>query len=275
LVFAANSGLYELVVTSTDPQVQGTIQLLVTCVDQAPPCLAALGASGLRTNACPVCFAAGDCPGFDLSVTLDGMAGFFTWTPAEGADWYIFSIIDSTGGLLEDSPRLIEGATSNTYTFNPADMPRGPFTAIVTAGAEGGGMDPICVANVTVSFDGTSTETCSGIGVGADIVPGTRAAVAHWDAVPDAAAYLLHVYAIADDGGLIGIRVLTVPGSATTYHLTDVFPSEYSRFQIRVAAYRESSGGGAFGDMPQVYLCDGGIDITFDPLGPVHWGPAT
>jgi len=64
-----------------------------------------------------------------------------------------------------------------------------------------------------------------------------------------------------------------VPGDATTYHLEGVFPADYSRFRIKVDAYSEATGGGAFGDMPQGFLCSGGTDIEFPKTGPVEWGP--
>ncbi|MBL8132906.1 MAG: hypothetical protein JNL42_13685 [Anaerolineae bacterium] len=276
LIVAPSSGRYEVVVSSDDPQVAGMVQLLVTCEEQSPGCLAAVLAAGYAPGICPPCFAEGGrCADFSVEVSLSDLTASFTWSPVEGVDWYIFSILDSVASLLMDSPQLLEGETTHTYSFNPADLPRGPFTAVVSAGAEGGDSEPLCLDDAVVSFEGTTTETCSGIAVGVDAVPGARAAVAHWGAVPGAAAYMIHVYAYADDGGLIGIRVLNVPGDATTYHLADVFPPDYDRFQVRVAAYSEASGGGAFGDMPQGYLCDGSADVTFGPLGPVEWGPAS
>jgi len=275
LILEPNSGRYHLTVLSDDPLTSGTIQLLVSCADQAPGCLAAQRAAGLPVDTCPPCPAVGLCASFEITVALDGLSATFTWPPASDAEWYIFSITDALGGLLLDSAQLLEDETSHTYTFAPGDLPRGPFTAYVSAGAEGDAMDTLCLAEVPVSFDGTTTEQCSGITVGAEVVPGARMAVANWSGVSGAAAYLIHVYAYAADGGLIGIRVLTVPGEATTYHLADVFPTAYDRFQINIDAYAEATGGGAFGDMPQGYLCDGSTDITFGPLGPVEWGPAT
>lgn len=279
LLIPALSGRYEVAVSSADPDVSGSVELLVSCADQAPACVpgSSGGESGVR--ACRPCFDddfGGDvCDAFTIDVERSGGTVVFNWTPVEGAEWYIFSVIDASGGLLMDSPRLIEDGTTHTYIFNPADLPRGPFTAFVSAGAETDDPDYLCVAEVDVSFDGDVTDTCTGITVGADIVPGgPRAAVVHWTAVPGAQAHLIHVYAVADDGGLIGIRVLTVPGDATTYHISDLFPAEYDQYLVRVAAYSEASGGGAFGDMPQGYLCDGEVNITFGPIGPVEWGPA-
>jgi hypothetical protein len=246
------------------------IQLLVTCTDQAPGCIPGSQAGGV-SGGCPSCFDVGPCSDFDITYTLDGNTATFTWPSMDGADWYIFSLMDAASTLLMDSPRIREGETNNTYTFDPADLDRGPFTAVVQAGSESEGS--LCLGTVLVSLDGSGE--CTGISVGADVVPGAaRAAVIHWDSASGTAAYLLHIYAYADDGGLIGIRVLTVPGDATTYHLSDVFPSDYERFRVEVDAYSEASGGGAFGDMPQGYLCGGGADIEFEPTGPVHWGEA-
>ncbi|MBK8020149.1 MAG: PPC domain-containing protein [Chloroflexi bacterium] len=277
LTLAPLSGRYEVTVSSNDPEAQGIVQLLVTCLDEAPGCLAGVPGHGLSTGTCPPCFETGEaCDFFEVSVTREGGTATFTWPPVEGADWYIFSVVDSAGDLLIDSAQILEGETSHTYVFNPADLPRGPFTAFVSAGAEGGDSDPLCIDDVEVRFDGMTTDECSGLVLGADVVPGgPRAVVLHWTPVPGAAAYLIHVYAVGEDGGLIGIRVLTIPGDAATYHLSDVFPDEYENFQIRVAAYSEADGGGAFGDMPQGYLCDGVANVTFGPLGPVHWGPAS
>lgn len=279
LIIPALSGRYEVTVSSADPDVSGSVELFVTCASQAPACVSGTAGSEPGVRSCRPCFDdefGGDvCDTFTIDVERSGGTAVFTWPAVEGAEWYIFSVIDASGGLLMDSPRLIEDATTHTYIFNPADLPRGPFTAFVSAGAETDDPDYLCVAEVEVSFDGEVTDTCTGTAVGADIVPGgPRAAVVHWAAVPGTQAYLLHIYAVADDGGLIGIRVLTVPGDATTYHISDVFPAEYDQFQVRVAAYSEASGGGAFGDMPQGYLCDGDVTITFGPLGPVEWGPA-
>ncbi|MCC6803560.1 MAG: hypothetical protein IT319_11810 [Anaerolineae bacterium] len=278
LTLAAASGRYFVTVGSDDWQVAGSVQLLVTCADQAPPCIAGTLASGASGNLCRPCFddTFGEaCADFNVEVTRTGDTATFTWQPVEGAEWYIFSIIDASGGLLADSPRLIEGGTSNTYTFHPADLARGPFTAIVSAGAESDAPGYLCVDDVSVGFEGDTTAACTGLAVGVDVVPGeSRMAVAHWNPAPGAAAYLIHVYARAADGGLIGIRVFTVPGDAASYHLTGVFPADYDEYEIRVAAYTEASGGGAFGDMPQGYLCDGVTHITFEPQGPVHWGPA-
>ncbi|MBK8034322.1 MAG: PPC domain-containing protein [Chloroflexi bacterium] len=275
LKVAANSGRFEVIVTSADPLVTGTVQLLVTCEDQAPGCLAALSGSGYVSRPCPPCLQIGACADFALTFTLTEHTAAFSWPPLADADWYIFSIVDAFGDLLPDSALLLEGTTNHAYTFAPADVARGPFTAYVSAGAEGGGSDPLCLAAVVVSFGDHPTAECTGMVVGVDPVPGARVAVAHWEAVTGAAAYLIHVYASADDGGLIGIRVLTAPGDTTSYHLADVFPAEYDHYQIEVAAYAEATGGGAFGDMPQGYLCAGTADLTFTPLGPVEWGPAT
>lgn len=279
LTLAANSGRYHLIVSSDDPQTSGSIRLLVSCADQAPPCLAGSLANTPAGSLCRPCFdedfGGEECADFNLEVARSGGMATFTWSPVADAGWYIFSIIDASGSLLADSPRLIEGATSHVYTFNPADLPRGPFTATVSAGSEDDDPGYLCIAEVSINFEGDTTETCAGLTVGVDVVPGEgRVAVAHWNTAPGAAAYLMHVYAVASDGSLIGIRVFTVPGDTASYHLADVFPADYDHFQIRVAAYAAASGGGAFGDMPQGYLCDGTADIAFEPQGPVHWGPA-
>lgn len=279
LIVPGTTGRYEITVASADPDVSGSVRLLVSCVDQSPACVGDATSGGQATQPCQPCFSddfGGElCDDFVITVERSGGTAVFTWTPVEGAEWYIFSVVDASGGLLMDSPRLIEDATTHTYIFNPADLPRGPFTAFVSAGTEEDDPDYVCVAEAPVSFDGDVTDTCNGITVGADIVPGAaRVVVVHWTAAPGAQAYLIHVYAVSDDGGLIGIRVLTVPGDATTYHLADLFPAEYDRFTVRVGAYSEPSGGGAFGDMPQGYLCDGDVSFAFGPLGPVEWGPA-
>jgi hypothetical protein len=282
LFVAPASGHYEVMVTSNDPLAQGTVRLLVSCEDQAPGCVAgsaAGGAAGTGAGICPSCFDdefGGElCDTFEVTATLDGGTATFTWPAVEGAEYYIFSIIDASGALLMGSPRMLEGETTNSYIFNPEDLlTRGPFTAIVQAGAEHGVEGYLCVDRVTFG-PGVSTDTCSGITVSASIVPAEeRLAVASWSAAPGAAAYLIHVYAIEDGGGVIGIRVFTAPGDETTYHLEGVFPGDYNRFQIEVDAYSEASGGGAFGDMPRGYLCAGSTIIEFEPTGPVHWGPA-
>lgn len=283
LVLPARSGRYEVEVLSEDPQQQGTIHLLVSCADQAPGCVGGgvSGAAGADLGVaaeCPPCFSedfGGElCDDFEVTATHEGDSTYsFTWPAVEGAEWYIFYILDAWGVMLADSPVMLEGETSNLYAIHPADLGRGPFTAHVNAGS---GMEIgtfLCVDEVQFSFDGPVPE-CS-IDVRVDIVPGEeRRAVASWTAAPGAAAYMIHVYAYADDGGLIGIRVLTVPGDATTYHLGEVFPADYSRFQINVRAYSEATGGGAFGDMPQGFLCGGSADVEFPKAGPVEWGPA-
>lgn len=282
LILPARSGRYEVEVLSEDPQQQGTIHLLVTCADQAPGCIggAAGGAAGAGLGVaaeCPPCFSedfGGElCDEFEVTATHEGDGTYsFAWPAVEGAEWYIFYILDAWGVMLADSPIMLEGETSHTYTFNPADLDRGPFTAYVNAGS---GMDIgtfLCVDEVQFSFEGPIPE-CA-INVGVDIVPGAvRLAVASWTPAPGAAAYLIHIYAYADDGGLIGIRVLTVPGDAATYHLDGVFPADYSRFRIEVDAYSEATGGGAFGDMPRGFMCSGGTDVEFPKTGPVEWGP--
>jgi hypothetical protein len=277
VILAPDSGHYEVMVSSDDAQAQGSLRLLVTCSDQAPGCVPGSlgGAAGAGAGRCPSCFGefgGEECATFEVAATLDGNVASFTWPEVEGAQYYIFSIIDVSGALLMDSPVSLEGVTSHTYTFAPEVVSRGPFTAIVRAGSEEVGF--LCADDALVSFEGQTTDQCAGIKVGISVVPGAdRMAVAEWSPAPGAAAYMIHVYAYADDGGLIGIRVLTVPGDASTYHLSDVFPSDYDRFHIDVRAYSTASGGGAFGDMPQGYLCSGGIDVEFEPLGPVHWGP--
>lgn len=280
LVLPARSGRYEVEVLSEDPQQQGTIHLLVSCADQAPGCVGgvsgAAGATGIAAE-CPSCFSedfgGGPCADFEVTATHEGDSTFsFTWPAVEGADWYIFSIVDAWGVMLADSPILLEGETSHLYTVQPADLARGPFTAYVRAGSGTEIGELICADDVQFSFEGPPPE-CT-IAVGVDIIPGEeRRAVASWTAAPGAAAYLIHIYAYGDDGGLIGIRVLTVPGDATTYHLEGVFPTDYSRFQIQVDAYSEATGGGAFGDMPQGFMCSGSTDVEFPKPGPVEWGP--
>lgn len=274
LMLLPGTGRYEVTVRSADPETQGALHLLVTCADQAPGCI---GSGQAAQASCPPCFSDGeDCEALALGYVLDGLSAMFYWAPVEGAGWYIFSVVDADGTLLADSPRLIEGDTFNTYAFNPDDLSRAPFTAFVSAGSEDEHAQIDCVDQTTIPFDGVTTETCAGIAVGADVVPGAvRAVVAHWTAAPGAQAYLIHVYAVDEDGSLIGIRVLTAPGDATTYHLNDVFPNDYDHFQIRAAAYTEATGGGAFGDMPQGFLCEGGVEVEFAASGPVHWGSAS
>ncbi len=270
VVVAPLSGRYEVTAETDDPAATGQIVLLVTCLGQAPGCVGGGGPAGGPCGPAGeslTCYEQGPCGPFAVTVT-PGREGLmtFTWPPVEGAQWYIFSIIDSHGVLLADSPILLEGVTSHTYRVRPEDVVRGPFTAIVHAGGEGLEPDTAirCIANVTFTLDGQVSEQCQGIDVRLDRVPGAdRRVVVSWGAVPGAAAYTIHVYAYADDGGLVGIRVITVPGSATSYHLEGVFPAEYDGFNIVVRAYQNASGGGAFGDMPTGFLCGGSADITF------------
>lgn len=280
VIVAALSGRYEVEVISDDPQAQGTVHLLAACADQAPGCVA--GSLDLAGEAgagrCPSCFEefGGElCDAFNITAAVsDDAIVTFTWTPVEGAERYIFSINDASGMMLGRSAVMLEGGdtTSHTFTFAPDELSRGPFVAIVRAVAEGIGY--LCIAETPFGFEGETAGECSGITVAAHIASDAdRVAVAEWSAAPGAAAYLIHVYAYGDDGGLIGIRVFTVPGDHTTFHLEGVFPSDYARFHIEVDAYAEASGGGAFGDMPQGYLCSGSADVEFSQ-GPVHWGPA-
>ncbi len=275
LLLPARSGRYEVEVLSEDPLQEGTIHLLVSCADQAPGCIGGgvSGAAGAALGAaaeCPPCFSedfGGElCADFAVTAALEGDAHRFTWPAVEGADWYIFYVLDAWGVMLPDSPVLLEGETSRLYAVPPGDAGRGPFTAYVNAGS---GMEIgtfLCVATVRFSFAGAEVPECA-IDVRVDRVPGEeRRVVASWTAAPGAAAYMIHIYAYGDDGGLIGIRVLTVPGDATTYHLEGVFPADYSRFQINVRAYSEATGGGAFGDIPRGFMCGGGADVEFVPV---------
>lgn len=280
LLVPARSGRYEVEVWSDDPQAAGTVHLLVSCGDQTPGCVtfsapAVPGETGATVEDCPPCIGEdpGPCADFAITVTpQEGNTFLFEWTPVEGAEWYIFQILDVWDALLEDSPRILEGETSNTYTVRPEDVGRGPFRVIVLAGPAGPGGGYLCTADAVFTLD-EGTETCESLMVAAHIVPGpARAAVVEWSAAPGAGAYLIHIYAYAEDDGLIGIRVLVAPGDTLTYHLSDVFPPDYDRYQIRVDAYAEAIGSGAFGDMPTGYLCSGTTDIQFEPAGPVHWG---
>lgn len=276
LLLPARSGRYEVEVLSEDPEQRGTIHLLVSCADQAPGCIGGevSGAAGAELGAaaeCPPCFSE-DFGGelyADFAATATHLADgafSFTWPAVEGADWYIFYILDAWGVMLADSPILLEGETSHLYEIPFDHIGRGPFTAYVNAGS---GMEIgtfLCVATVRFSFAGLEVPECT-IDVRVDRVPGEeRRVVASWTAAPGAGAYTIHIYAYGDDGGLIGIRVLTVPGDRTTYHLEGVFPADYARFQINVRAYREATGGGAFGNMPQGFLCGGGADVEFVPV---------
>ncbi len=275
LVLPARSGRYEVEVLSEDPQQQGTIHLLVSCADQAPGCVgsAAGGAAGAALGTateCPPCFSedfGGElCAEFEVTVTHEGDSTFsFTWPAVEGADWYIFYVLDAWGAMLPDSPVLLEGDTSHRYSIQPADLPRGPFTAYVSAGSGTDIGTFLCATKVR--FFSEEPPVCS-LEVGVDIVPvEERRAVAGWTAAPGAAAYLIHIYAYGDDGGLIGIRVINVPGDHTSYHLSGfgLFPPDYSRFRIEVGAYSEVRGGGAFGDMPRGFLCGGSAEVEFAP----------
>ncbi len=287
LLLPARSGRYEVEVFSEDSRQQGMIHLLVSCADQAPGCIgsasssAAGAALGVATE-CPPCFSddfGGElCADFAVTATHEGDGTFsFTWPAPEDAEWYIFSIIDAWGVMLADSPVLLEGETTHTYRFDaPADLLRGPFTAIVRASrvTESGAAEHICIDDVQFGGDVPVPE-CR-VDVRVDIVPAEhRRVVASWTAAPGAAAYTIHVYAVDRDGSLIGIRVLTVPGDATSYHLAGIFPADYARFQIGVRAYGEATGGGAFGDLPQGFLCSGETIFEFPTALPIEWGPAT
>ena len=268
LVVPAQSGRYEIEVRSEDPKQEGTIHLLVSCADQAPACIGTAASDAARD--CPPCFGedfSGElCADFEVTVTDEGAGAYaFTWPAVEGAEWYIFVILDAWGVMLADSPILLEGDTSHTYTLNPADVDRGPFTVSVRAGRGREVGELLCLGVTPFSFEGLIVDVRCWIDVRADIVPGEeRRAVASWTAVPGAAAYTVHIYAYGDDGGLIGVRVLTVPGDRTTYHLEGVFPADYARFQISVRAYGEAAGGGPFFDMPQDFLCGGETDVEFE-----------
>lgn len=279
LVVAPLSGRYEVEVLSEDPAQAGTVHLLVSCADQAPGCLGTDGGAPPATGeACPTCFDEETCAGFEVSVSHGGDTTYtFTWPPVEGAAQYVFRVLDASGALLEDSAIALEGVTRHTYTLPLDALGRGPFTAVVSAGpAPDGGY--LCLDETPFTADDVPTP-CN-LTVAAHVVPGApRVAVVEWTPIPDAAAYLIHVYAYSDDGGLIGIRVLTVPGDTATYHLSDIFPAAYARFQLKVGAYSEATGGGAFADMPRGFLCSGTTDVTFEPVdpldrGPVEWGPA-
>jgi len=272
LVLPARSGRYEVEVFSEDPQQEGTIHLLVTCADQAPGCVSggATGAAGAGLSAtagCPPCFSedfGGElCDEFEVTATHEGDSTFsFSWPAVEGADWYIFSIVDAWGNLLLDSPVMLEDETSHLYALQPADFGRGPFTAYVQAGTETGEL--LCVDETEFSFEGPPLPECT-ITVGVDIVPTEeRMAVVGWTPVPGAAAYTIHLYAVNSDGSLVGIRVFTVPGDANSYHL-NTFPGDYTQFRVSVRAYSEASGGGVFGDLPQGFLCEGSADFGFGP----------
>jgi hypothetical protein len=171
--------------------------------------------------------------------------------------------VDGFGTLVADSAVMLEGGdtTSHTYVFaGPAELARGPFRVVVDAGAESTGL--LCSAEAT--FGPESTE-CEAFGLAVHVVSDAdRMVVVEWDAVPETDHYLIHIYAYGDDGSLVAIQVLTVPGTATTYHIGGVFHADYERFQIGVSAY----GAGDH------YLCGGSADVEFSSMGPVHWGPA-
>ena len=130
----------------------------------------------------------------------------------------------------------------------------------VSAGAADIGY--LCTTEATFGPEGGE---CEGVGVAIHVVSDLdRMVVAEWDAAPGASYYLIHVYAYGDGGGLVAILVLTVPGEATTYHLSGMFHADYERFQIKVDAYGPDDH----------YLCGGSSDVEFSSKGPVHWGPA-
>ncbi len=271
-ILAPLSGRYEVALDSDDPAATGAVFLLITCLDQAPGCITG-GANGGLCD--PIsCYESGLCGDFQVTVTPEGGGVMtFTWPALEGAQWYIFSIIDATGALLADSPIMLVDETSHTYIVRPEDAERGPFTAFVQAGGETMDEGLRCTDSVPFSLAGATTDACRGIDIHADVIPADDRQIAlSWSAAPGAGVYLIHVYAY-DIGGLIAIRILDVPGSITTYHLSDLFPAGYNRFHLRVAAYEAPEGGGDSGDMPTGYLCDGGIDVEFAPR-PTEWSPA-
>jgi hypothetical protein len=274
VIVAPHSGRYEVEVISDDPQAQGTVNLLATCSDQAPGCIPGsmgAGAGGAGEGRCPSCF--GDefggemCDAFGVMASRLGDGTYaFTWTPVEGADYYIFTIVDGFGTLVPDSAVMLEGGdtTSHIYSFaGPAELARGPFRVIVDAGAADTGY--LCTAEATFGPEGAEAGECEGFSVAVHVVSDAdRMVVVEWGAVPGADHYLIHIYAYGDDGGLVAIQVLTVPGEATTYHVGGVFHADYERFQISVGAYGP-------GDH---FLCSGSADVEFSPMGPVRWGPA-
>jgi hypothetical protein len=270
VIVAPNSGRYEVEVISDDPQTQGTVNLIVTCSDQAPGCIpGGMGAAGAGSDQCPSCFDefGGEmCDAFAVTVDRVGDGTFaFNWTPVEGADHYIFSITDGMGTMLPDSAVRLDGGdtTSHTYSFaGPAELARGPFTVVVRAGLEGVGY--LCVAEATFGTEGAEGGECEGFGVAVHVVSDAdRMVVVEWDAVPGVDYYLIRIYAY-DDDGLVAIQVLTVPGEATTYHIGGVFHAGYERFQINVDAYGPGDD----------YFCGGSADVEFSKMGPVEWGPA-
>ncbi|RPI93937.1 MAG: hypothetical protein EHM39_12540 [Chloroflexi bacterium] len=189
----------------------------------------------------------------------------FTWTPFEGAEGYIFSIDDAEGEMLTHSAVMLPAeTTTHSYSFEEEDLGRGPFTALVRAWAETEGN--ICIAEAGVDFGTADAGVCAGIDVTPNVVPGDeRLVVLEWTAIPDAAEYQIHIYALdPDDGSRIGIRVLTAPGDTNTLHVgADMLPDDYNQFEFRIEARGEG----------HAYLCSGSATVDLPSKeGPVHWG---
>ena len=200
LILAAASGHYEVMVSSDDSQVQGTIQLLVTCTDQAPGCISGslAGGQGASRRSVPSCF--GDDSAANCVLRSNWQRHWMGIPPhshgrlPRARNGISSASCDALGAALLDSLGLLEGETGNTYTFSPDDLERGRLPAIVRAGNGTSGL--LCVDDAPISFEGETTDQCTGMSVGVDVVPGAaRAAVAHWSAAPGATAYLLHIYA--------------------------------------------------------------------------------
>jgi hypothetical protein len=271
VVVPADSGSYLVVVRSDDPATQGSIRLLVTCLEDAPPC--ATGGAPASAADCPPCVGddLADCELLDVQYRVSGLTVQFVWNAVDGADWYIFSISDAFGTMLADSAILLEGVTSHMYTFQPADLVRGPFTARVVAGSESGGSQVDCIDEVPVILDDQPADTCRRLAVTVTELPGPeRAVVISWSPFAGAETYQIAVIALPDGAEPFTFAVGDVPGSVNSRHIGG-FLNWVDRYRVRIVGSYETTD--ASGN-PTVAFCAGETEFAFDPQGPVDWGPA-
>lgn len=242
---APRSGWYEVEIWAADPALAGVLELLVTCAEDVPGCVAGQPpAAGLVAEACAPCpdpdelVPGGGCP--DLNFVAQRTPGALsmvtvTWDmmpDAEGYSVYVYGLVEGGGEVYLTHANWIPG---NPTAFS-WDLPAAGYTGFRFVLRVYIGDEIICTAEASLGIE--SRPVCAEFTVW--IVNQTENSVSfEWSEYPGADGYVLSVLGAVTRTILPGWPVV-VSASQHSYTVTDP-PVE--SFIFTVGPWNDETGG--------------------------------
>ncbi len=256
---AADSGQYEVEVSTLDPATTGSLRLLVTCANANPGCTA--GDTTAENAVCAPCPAVeqlvpgGECPDLRLTAQQNPAApnwvtvGWDSFAGADGYAVYVTGLLEGGGEVYLTHSAWIAGNPTEFSSVLPEVGYTG-FNFTLQVLVDG---IVLCTQSIHVDLPIVTTD-CPDLGLTAAMTdPAVRALDVGWDAGLGAHQFALDLYSIAG-GSESYSGGLSLPGDRTNYAF-DHFPPALDAVRFVLWMTR--------GDL----LCSDELTVTFSPNG--------